>query len=127
MPPKEQLRDLAAHGCSLIIFLGITRMPRIVRDLEAAGYLKDTAVAIAYRVGWEDEQFIRGTLEDIAEKVRDAKITRQALIFVGRAVDPGLRDPELVTDEEFATSHLYSGNYTHLFRRSRDRAGAAAG
>lgn len=126
MPPKEQLRDLAAHGCSLIIFLGITRMPRIVRDLEAAGYPKNTPVAIAYRVGWEDEQFIRGTLEDIAGKVRDAKITRQALIFVGKAVDPDLRDPELVTDEEFASSHLYSGTYTHLFRRSRDRAGTPA-
>lgn len=127
MPPKEQLRDLAAHGCSLIIFLGITRMPRIVRDLEAAGYSKDTPVAIAYRVGWEDEQIIRGTLEDIAGKVRDAKITRQALIFVGQAVDPDLRDPSLVTNEEFATSHLYSGSYTHLFRRSREVTGTSAG
>ncbi len=124
MPPKEQLQDLAAHGCSLIIFLGITRVPRIVRDLEAAGYPKDTPVAVAYRVGWEDEQFIRGTLEDIAAKVRDAKITRQALIFVGKAVDPALRDPSQVTDDEFATSHLYSGDYTHLFRRSKDRVGA---
>ena len=124
MPSGEQLRDLAAHGCSLIIFLGITRMPRIVRDLEAAGYAKDTPVAIAYRVGWEDEQFIRGTLDDITGKVRDAKITRQALIFVGKAVDPALRDPSLVSDEEFATSHLYSGDYTHLFRRSHDRARA---
>ena len=124
MPSGEQLRDLAAHGCSLIIFLGITRMPRIVRDLEAAGYSKDTPVAIAYRVGWEDEQFIRGTLDDIVAKVRDAKITRQALIFVGKAVDPALRDPSVVPDGEFATSHLYSGDYTHLFRRSRQRAGA---
>lgn len=125
MPPKEQLRDLAAHGCSLIIFLGITRMPRIVRDLEAAGYPRETPVAIAYRVGWEDEQIIRGTLEDIADKVRDAKITRQALVMVGRAVDPALRNPDLVSDEEFATSHLYSGDYTHLFRRSRNRTQAA--
>ena len=122
MPPREQLQDLAAHGCSLIIFLGITRMPRIVRDLEAAGYPTDTPVAIVYRVGWEDEQIIRGTLADIAGKVREAKITRQALIFVGRAVDPALRDPNLLAEEEFASSHLYSGSYTHLFRRSRGRA-----
>ncbi|MYC29184.1 MAG: precorrin-4 C(11)-methyltransferase [Chloroflexi bacterium] len=125
MPPKEQLQDLAAHGCSLIIFLGITRMPRIVRDLSAAGYPTDTPVAIAYRVGWEDEQIIRGTLADIAGKVRDAKITRQALVMVGKAVDPALRDPDLISDEEFATSHLYSGDYTHLFRRSRNRSVAA--
>ena len=124
MPPKEQLQDLAAHGCTLIIFLGITRMPRIVRDLEAAGYPTDTPVAIAYRIGWEDEQIIRGTLSDIAGKVRDAKITRQALVFVGKAIDPDLLNPELFDEEEFATSHLYSGSYTHLFRRSRDRAGS---
>ena len=125
MPPKEQLRDLAAHGSSLIIFLGITRMPRIVRDLQAAGYPEDTPVAIAYRVGWEDEQIIRGTLTDIAGKVRDAKITRQALVMVGQAMDPDLRNPDKVSEEEFATSHLYSADYTHLFRRSRDRAEAA--
>ena len=123
MPPKEQLQDLAAHGCTLIIFLGITRMPRIVRDLEAAGYAKDTSVAIVYRVGWEDEQIIRGTLSDIVGKVRDAKITRQALVLVGKAVDPALRDPAQTSDEDFAVSHLYSGDYTHLFRRSRQRAG----
>ena len=127
MPPKEQLQDLAAHGCTLIIFLGITRMPRIVRELKAAGYPEDTPAAIAYRVGWEDEQIIRGTLADIADKVRDAKITRQALVLVGRAVDPALRDPDLAEAAEVATSHLYSGSYTHLFRRSRERAGAGAG
>ena len=127
MPPKEQLQDLAAHGCTLIIFLGITRMPRIVRELKAAGYPEDTPAAIAYRVGWEDEQIIRGTLADIADRVRDAKITRQALVLVGRAVDPALRDPALAEAAEVATSHLYSGSYTHLFRRSRERAGAGAG
>ncbi len=125
MPPGEQLQDLAAHGCTLIIFLGITRMPRIVRDLEAAGYPKDTPVAIAYRVGWEDEQLIRGTLANIVGQVRDAKINRQALVFVGKAVDPALLNPERFDSEEFATSHLYSGSYTHLFRRSRDWAGTA--
>ena len=127
MPPKEQLQDLAAHGCTLIIFLGITRMPRIVRELKAAGYPEDTPAAIAYRVGWEDEQIIRGTLADIADRVREAKITRQALVLVGRAVDPALRDPDLAEAAEVATSHLYSGSYTHLFRRSRERAGAGAG
>ena len=126
MPPKEQLQDLAAHGCTLIIFLGITRMPRIVRELKAAGYPEDTPAAIAYRVGWEDEQIIRGTLADIADKVRDAKITRQALVLVGRAVDPALRDPDLAEAAEVATSHLYSGSYTHLFRRSKERAGAGS-
>ena len=121
MPPKEQLQDLAAHGATLVIFLGITRMTRIVRECRAAGYPKDTPVAVVYRVGWPDELVIRGKLTDIAAKVREAKITLQALVIVGKAVDPALRDPELTPAEEVATSHLYSDTYTHLYRNAKSR------
>ena len=79
---------------------------------------------MVYRVGWEDEKIIRGTLADIAAQVRAAKINRQALVFVGQAIDPALRDPAAAA-AEVAASHLYSGNYTHLFRRAKD--GAAVG
>ncbi len=120
MPPREQLRDLAAHGCTLVIFLSITRTARIVRELRAAGYAKETPVAVVYRVGWPDQQVIRGTLADISPKVREAKITLQALIRVGQALDPSLRQPEQ-PEETSATSHLYAADYTHLYRRSRTR------
>jgi precorrin-4/cobalt-precorrin-4 C11-methyltransferase len=125
MPPGEQLRDLAAHGCSLVIFLSITRMPRIVRELRAAGYPKDTPVAVVYRVGWPEEKVIRGTLTDIAAKVREAKINLQALILVGKAVDPSLRRPDSSPPDEVASSHLYSESYTHLYRQGRSRARSA--
>ncbi|MDA0734217.1 MAG: precorrin-4 C(11)-methyltransferase [Chloroflexi bacterium] len=122
MPDGEQLRDLAAHGSTLVIFLSVTRMTKVSRDLRAAGYPKDTPVAVAYRVGWPDELIIRGNLTDIATKVRDAKINRQALVLVGEAVNPDLRSPDYVAEGEAATSHLYSETYTHLFRKSRTRA-----
>ena len=123
MPPREQLRDLAAHGCTLVIFLSITRTARIVRELRAAGYAKDTPVAVVYRVTWPDQQVIRGTLADISAKVREAKITLQALILVGPALDPLLRQPA-PPDQEPAASHLYSEDYTHRYRRSTTRARA---
>ena len=119
MPPGEQLRDLAAHGCTLVIFLSITRMARIVRELRSAGYPKDTPTAVVYRVGWPDEKVIQGTLDDIAGKVREAKITLQALILVGRAVSPSLRQPAIAEQAAVASSHLYSDGYTHLYRSSR--------
>ena len=125
MPPKEQLRDLAAHGCTLVIFLSITRTFRIARELRAAGYSRDTPVAVVYRVGWPDQQVIRGTLADIAAKVREAKITLQALILVGPALDPSLRLPGPATETP-AVSHLYSDEYTHRFRRSRTRTASKA-
>ena len=110
MPEGEQLKDLAAHGCTMVIFLSITRMTKVVRELTSAGYTEDTPVAVVYRVGWPDELVIRGTLKDIAGKVRAAKITLQALIIVGDAVDPGL-------DAAGAGSHLYSSDYTHRYRK----------
>ena len=116
MPEGEDLIGLARHGSTLVIFLSVTRMFRIANQLQEAGYPAGTPVAVAYRVGWPDQQIIRGTLTDIAQKVRDAKITLQALIIVGKAVDPKLLDPE--AGEQVAVSHLYSDEYTHLYRRA---------
>ena len=124
MPEGEDLIGLARHGSTLVIFLSVTRMFRIANQLQEAGYPADTPVAVAYRVGWPDQQIIRGTLTNIAQKVRDAKITLQALIIVGKAVDPNLLDPE--SDERVAVSHLYSDEYTHLYRRAGQGDHAAA-
>ena len=123
MPSGEQLTDLARHGSTLVIFLSVTRMFRIAAQLQEAGYAPDTPVAVAYRVGWPDQQIIRGVLSDIAEKVRAAKITLQALIIVGKAVDPQLLDPDA---GGVAVSHLYSDDYTHLYRRAGRGDHAAA-
>src|SRR5216683_1512491 len=42
-----------------------------------------------------------------------ARITKQALILVGRAIDPALRQRAAAASR----SHLYRPDYTHLFRR----------
>lgn len=124
MPAGEQLVDLARHGSTLVIFLSVTRMFRIAGQLQEAGYPADTPVAVAYRVGWPDQQIIRGALADIAQKVRDAKITLQALIIVGQAVNPDLLNPD--SGQSVAVSHLYSDDYTHLYRRAGQGDHAAA-
>ncbi len=111
MPAGEDLPSLAAHGTSLAILLGITRINQLVADLLAGGYAPDTPVAALYRVSWPDEAIVRGTLETIAEQVRRAKWSRQALVMVGRALDPGLQDGT-------HRSHLYDSTYTHRFRRA---------
>ena len=118
MPPGEQLKDLAAHGSTLVIFLSITRMFTVVRQLLEAGYTESTPVAVVYRVGWPDEKVIRGTLGDIAAKVRDAKITLQALIMVGEAMDPSLLNHVPTAANGVSSSHLYASDYTHLYRRA---------
>jgi precorrin-4 C11-methyltransferase len=113
VPEGESLRSLAEHGTSLVLFLSITHMLRVVRELIAGGYPPETPVAAVYRVSWPDEAVIEGTLADIRAKVRAAGWTRQALILVG---------PALATERDGQRSRLYSGDYTHLFRKASRRA-----
>ena len=124
MPDGENLRDLAAHGCTLVLFLSITRINGVVRELRAGGYAEDTPVAVVYRVGWHDEQVITGRLADIAPKVKRAGITLQALVLVGAAFDPDIR--RINAAQTTASSHLYSSDYTHLYRRAVDFGKSAA-
>jgi precorrin-4/cobalt-precorrin-4 C11-methyltransferase len=110
VPEGEELRGLAAHGATLVLFLSVAHMTRVVQELLAGGYPKDTPAAAVYRVSWDDEAIIRGTLGDLRAKVRAAKWTRQALILIGPALGR--------EDRSGQRSRLYSGDYTHLFRKA---------
>lgn len=117
MPAGEQLRDLAAHGATLAIHLSVTRIRQVVEELLAGGaYSPATPAAVVHRVTWPDESYVLGTLADIADKVRAAGYTRQALILVTPALDPTLKQAE-----KRSASHLYAPHYTHRFRRATAR------
>jgi len=88
VPEEEDLKSLAAHRASIAIFLSVSRVEEIAGELMAGGYPPETPVAVVYRASWEDEKVIRGTLEDIAPKVKECGIKRQALILVGEALSP---------------------------------------
>jgi precorrin-4 C11-methyltransferase len=113
VPSGERLRELARHGATLVIFLSASVIEKVVEELQTGGYTAETPAAVVYRATWEDQQILRGTLADIAPAARAARITKQALILVGPALDPTLRQHAAAT----ARSHLYRPDYTHLFRR----------
>lgn len=109
MPDGEDLDTLGRTGATLAIHLSIRNLLEIERQL-TPHYGPDCPVIVAYRVGWPDQMFIHGTLSDIRGKVRAAKITRTALILVGRALQAtGYRD-----------SALYDPAYPHVLRPERD-------
>ncbi|MBA2396190.1 MAG: precorrin-4 C(11)-methyltransferase [Ktedonobacteraceae bacterium] len=108
MPDKETLRSFATHGTTLCIFLSITRVRAIVEDLLAGGYTSDTPVLIVYRATWPDQKIIHSTLAGMVADVRQARISRQALIMVGWAL--------AANGTEEHRSHLYLPGYKHLFR-----------
>ncbi len=106
MPSGETLENFARTGTTLAIHLGVRALREIERVL-TPHYGPDCPVVVAYRVGWPDQMFIRGTLRDIREKVRAEKITRTALVLVG---------PVLGEITEFSDSALYDPAHPHVLR-----------
>ena len=111
MPEGETLENFARTGTTLAIHLGVRALLDIERRL-APFYGADCPVVVAYRVGWSDQMFIRGTLSDIREKVRAEKITRTALILVG---------PVLGEVRDFTDSALYDAAIPHVLRPKAKR------
>ena len=109
MPPGEDLEILGRSGATLVIHLSVRNLRDIERKLIPL-YGADCPVIIAYRVGWPDEAFLHGTLSNIREQARQAKITRTALIFVGQA---------LAEQGGFRDSALYDGAHAHILRPKR--------
>ncbi|MBO0661753.1 precorrin-4 C(11)-methyltransferase [Jiella sp. MQZ9-1] len=110
MPIGEELSTLGHSGATLAIHLSVRNIPHIQRELTPlSAYGEDCPAIIAYRVGWEDEAFIRTTLSALHRAAREAKLTRTALIFVGRALG--------ATD--FIDSKLYDANHVHVLRPKR--------
>jgi precorrin-4/cobalt-precorrin-4 C11-methyltransferase len=91
---KDELAALSRHNTTMAIFLGIDKIRDIVDNLDRPG---DTPVAVVYHASWPDEKVLLGTLEDIAEKVEAAGISKSALILVGG----------VVKRTGFRRSHLY--------------------
>jgi len=83
---KDYLEDFAKIPCTLVILLGVDKIEKIA---ERVGKIRgwDEPVAVVYHASREDEMVIRGTLKDIAEKVKEAGIRRTAVIIIGRVLE----------------------------------------
>ncbi|MCK4398965.1 MAG: precorrin-4 C(11)-methyltransferase [Methanophagales archaeon] len=81
-PEKESIAELSKHGATMVIFLGVHLIDDIVSELRA-GYPSETPVAVVHKASWKEEKIIRGTLQDITEKVKKEDIKSQSVIIVG--------------------------------------------
>ncbi|OYR13556.1 precorrin-4 C(11)-methyltransferase [Brucella grignonensis] len=105
MPEGEDLATLGKSGATLVIHLSIRNVAKIRTELTPF-YGADCPVVVAYRVGWPDEQILRGTLSDIEAGIEEADLKRTAMIFVGRGLDP----------KNFRDSALYHEAHSHVAR-----------
>lgn len=105
VPERESLESFAKHRTSMVIFLSVQGMKKVVRQLVDGGYPETTPAAVIYKATWPEEKVVRGTLADIAEKVHRTGITRTALIMVGDFLG-----------SEYNYSHLYDPSFSTMYR-----------
>ncbi|WP_416966879.1 precorrin-4 C(11)-methyltransferase [Streptomyces sp. 4F14] len=97
MPEGEELATLGRSGALIVLHLAAKYADRVVAEL-LPHYGADCPAAVVAYASRPDELIIRGTLEEIAGKVKEAGVLRTAVIMVGRTLGA----------EEFGDSHLYS-------------------
>ncbi len=114
VPESESIADLARHASTMMILLSAGRIDEVVSELTSGGYRQDTPVAVVERATWPEEKIITGTLKDIASKVKDAEITKTAIIAVGKA---------LGEESSKAVSKLYDAGFSHGYRKGDKKKG----
>ncbi|MEP7239777.1 MAG: precorrin-4 C(11)-methyltransferase [Devosia sp.] len=107
MPERETLEVLGASGATLAIHLSIRNLSYVEAAL-TPHYGADCPVVVVYRATWPDEAIIATTLSAMRAEVREAKITRTALVFVGRVFG----------ETRFTDSRLYAADHAHVLRNA---------
>ncbi len=109
VPQLENLASLAQHQTSMAIYLSISLVDEAAKILtDSSG--ADSACAVAYCVSQPEEKIIFTRLKDLAQTIKVEKITRSALIIVGKVLDV---DPAKLKHR----SKLYEKDFEHGYRK----------
>ena len=106
---KEQLRSLASHNATLVLFLSSGMTEKVQSELLEAGLSPETPVAIVYKATWSDEKRVVCTVATLAESAKAAGISKTALIIVG----------DVVSHTKYSRSKLYDPTFTTEFRKGK--------
>jgi precorrin-4/cobalt-precorrin-4 C11-methyltransferase len=91
---RDEIAAMSRHGSTMAIFLGVDKIRDVVKSLCLPA---ETPVAVIYHASWPDQKVLVGCIDDIADKVEGAGISRSAMILVGG----------VITRTGFRRSHLY--------------------
>jgi precorrin-4/cobalt-precorrin-4 C11-methyltransferase len=107
VPEKESLQLLASHQATMMIYLSVGMIGTVVSELMAGGYPADTPIAVVEKASWPEERTVSGTLDTIAEQIKEAAITKTAMIVVG----------EVLAGQLKSESKLYDKGFSHEYRK----------
>ncbi len=107
VPDREKLRSLAAHKATMCIFLSISMLGDVVKELIEGGYEPTTPIAIVQRASWPEQRIFRGTLETICQEIEGKGVDRTSMIVVSH-----------VLGSDYELSRLYAPEFSHGFREA---------
>ena len=110
VPERERLRDLAAHGASMAVFLSAGMLDRVQAELLQGAYAPETPAAIVCKATWPDEKVLRCTVGTLAETGRAHDIRKTALILVGDFLGA-----------DYTRSRLYAPEFSTAFRAAKEQ------
>ena len=103
----EKLRDLAAHGASMAVFLSASMGERLQDELlKSGGYGPGDPCAVVYRATWPDERKFVTTVGNLAKTLKENDIRKTAIILVGKFLGT-----------EYGLSKLYDRMFSTGFRK----------
>ncbi|MCS7212823.1 MAG: precorrin-4 C(11)-methyltransferase [Candidatus Calescibacterium sp.] len=109
-PVPEDIREFMKQKPTIIFFLSAALIDKIVQDLLSAGFPPEFPCAVCYKVSWEDQKIIQGTISDISSKIKEQGINSHALFIVSKAFQAyGNR------------SFVYSQQYAQMVRRVKNK------
>ena len=108
VPEREQIRLLASHQTTMVIFLSTGMLPALSAELIAGGYPDSTPAAIVYKASWPDEKVCLCTVGTLAETAESNQIRKTALIVVGNCLG-----------DDYALSKLYDPAFETEFRKAQ--------
>jgi precorrin-4/cobalt-precorrin-4 C11-methyltransferase len=108
VPKGQELKSMAAHNSTMILFLSSGMAGKVSKELIEGGYGENTPAAVVYKATWPDERIIHTSLGRLAGDMEREGINKTALIIVGD-----------VLEHEYELSKLYDRDFETGFRKPR--------
>ena len=106
VPDSENIKSLAEHNSSLVLFLSMGIFDNAVKELKTV-LPPETPVAVIHKVTWPDEIIILGTISDISEKVKSLPVVNKTSLFI---IGDFLK-------AKGGKSRLYDKHFSHEYRK----------
>jgi len=92
-------RMLARPHHTVVFYMGVAQLPRIVARLLGAGASADHPAAIIERASLAEQRVLRGTLGTLNQLVSDAQVEAPALLIIGEVASMATADADVTAED----------------------------